>query len=228
MEIKFIGNGSAFSKTNNNAFFEYNKDLVMIDCSMLNMNRIKVMFDFNNYDNINILITHMHADHISGIPNILDYFYYTYNIVCNLMIPKSLIHDIKKLLYLTGINKKQYNIVSLDRNPKIPYIREVIKTTHSNSLKNGCYGYVFNLNNKLCVYTGDTNSLDAFNKYIDICDEAYIDASYNNISVHLGLDKLINHLPKSKIIYLMHLDDEEKTRERLKDLENVFIAELYK
>ena len=94
MEIKFIGNGSGFSETNNNAFFEYKDELILIDCSMLNMNRIKSIFDFKKYNTINIFVTHMHADHISGLPNLIQFLFHAYNIICNVMIPDSLKNDL--------------------------------------------------------------------------------------------------------------------------------------
>ena len=228
MEIKFIGNGSGFSKTNTNAFFEYNNELILIDCSMLNMNRIKAIFDFTKYDKINIIVTHMHADHVSGIPNLIQYLFHAYDIMCNIMIPLSIKEDLINLNTICGVGEEMYNVTVLDDNTKLPYLIKTIRTPHAKHLVNGCYGFVFNINNKICLFTGDTKSLDAFSEYIDRCDEAYIDTSYNSVEVHVSWDYLKNNLPKSKKIYLMHLDDEEKLRQEAIDYPNVEVVDIVK
>lgn len=227
MEIKFIGNGSGFSKTNNNAFFEYKDELTLIDCSMLNMNRIKSIFDFKKYNTINIFVTHMHADHISGLPNLIQFLFHAYNIICNVMIPDSLKNDLINLNTICGVGEEMYNLTVLDENTKLPYLIKTIRTPHATHLINGCYGYVFNINDKICVYTGDTKDLTPFSEYLDNCDEAYIDTSYNSVDVHVSWDYLKNNLPKSKKIYLMHIDDEENLKKELINYPNVEIVSIY-
>lgn len=225
MELKFIGNGSGFSKTNNSAFFTLENNLYIIDMSMLNMNRIKLLFDFNSYKNIYIIITHMHADHVSGIPNIIDYLYYIFDIKVNLVVPTNLKKDIITLNEICGVSKEQYNIID---SKDLKVIKETIKTKHSNTLKNGCFGYLFDINNKNILYTGDTANLDAFEKYFNIVHELYVDINYNGQKVHVNFHEFIKNLPKCKKIYLMHLDEEDKIKNEIKNLDNVFIAEIYK
>lgn len=226
MEIKFIGNGSGFSRTNTSAFFEFKDELVLIDCSMLNMNKLKDTIDFTKYNKINIFITHMHADHVSGLPNLIQYLFHTYNILCNVMIPASLKDDLINLNNICGVVGERYNLVVLDDNTKSPYLIKTIRTNHARHLFNGCYGFVFNINNKKCLYTGDTKDLVAFSEYIDDCDEVYIDTSYKSVEVHVPWNYLKDNLPKSKKIYLMHLDDEDKLREAVKDYPNVEVVDI--
>lgn len=227
MEIKFIGNGSGFSKTNNNAFFEYKNELIIIDVSMLNMNKIKEIFDFKKYKKINIFITHMHADHISGLPNLIQYLNYTFNIVVNVISPYKIKKDIITFLNITGVHDNQYKLKSIKGNDNYnyEYLVNVIETPHSDRMYS--YGYVFNINKKICVYTGDTRTLNNFNKYLDSCDEAYIDTSYNSNKIHVSFEYLKNNLPKSKHIYLMHVDEEEKLKNEVKDLKNVEVVKIY-
>ena len=225
MELKFIGNGSGFSKTNNNAFFYLDNNLYLIDCSLLNMNRIRELFDFETIKKIYIIVTHMHCDHVSGIPWLCDYLYHIYNKEINIIVPSSMINDIKSLNELCGVQENQYNIIDAKN---ISFIKSIILTKHSSSLKSGCYGYLFNLNNKDILFTGDTANLDAFSEYINDCDELYVDVSYNNLKVHVSFNSFINNLPQAKNIYLMHLDEEEKIRKEIKGLNNVSIAEIYK
>ncbi|MBR4177868.1 MAG: MBL fold metallo-hydrolase [Bacilli bacterium] len=227
MEIKFIGNGAGFSKTNNNAFFEYNNELILIDCSMLNMNRIKEIIDFKKYDKINVFITHMHADHVSGVPNLIQHLFHSYDILCNIMIPSSLKEDLINLNTICGVGKEMYHLIVLDDNTKLPYLVKTIRTPHAKHLVNGCYGYVFKINNKICVFTGDTKDLSSFKDYIDNCDEAYIDTSYNSVNVHISWNYLKNNLPKCKKIYLMHIDDEEGLKKEIMDYSNVEIVKIY-
>ena len=225
MEINFIGNGSAFSRTNNNAYFIKDNNLYLIDLSMLNMNKIIDTFSFDKYNSINIIITHMHNDHVSGIPTFLQLLFHKYEIVTNIICPEKLSNDIKTILDITGVHKEYYNII--DSN-NIEFILKTILTKHSDSLKNGSYSYLFKLNNKLCLYTGDTASLDAYNKFINDCDEVYIDTSYNDVSVHVNWSYLKDNLPKCKNIYLMHLDDEGNLIEEVKKYDNVKVVEIYK
>lgn len=225
MEIKFIGNGSAFSNTNNNAFFEINNELIMIDCSMLNMNRIKELFNFNNYNKINVFITHMHGDHISGLPTFIQYLFHIYNIVINVIVPCPIKDDVKVLLDITGVKDNEYNLIGVEsKNTNISYLVNVIKTKHTDNLLS--FGYVFNINNKICVFTGDSNTLEPFNEYVDDCDEIYIDTLYYKVGAHINWDDLKNNLPKSKKIYLMHIDNDNIIDE-CKIYNNVEVVKLY-
>ena len=225
MELKFIGNENAFGKNNNSAFFVIDNNLYMIDCSMLNMNKIKLLFDFNKYDSVNIIVTHTHADHVCGIPNIVDYLKYYCNVRLNIIVPLPLKEDIITLNKVCGVNIEDYNIlISND----IPFIKDTIKTKHSEELVNGSFGYIFEINNKLILYTGDSANLDAFNKYLSVVDEAYLETSYIKTKAHTHIEDIKKIASKCKKIYLMHLDDEDKIRNEIKDLDNVFISELYK
>ena len=225
MEIRFIGNGSGFSKTNTNAYIIIDNDLYLIDCSMLNMNRIKEMFNFRKYKSINILVTHMHADHVSGIPNLIQHLFHMYNIKTNIYCHLNLMNDINRLNDICGVNKDYYSVKDA-KSSNLSFVIDVVKTEHSNNLVNGSYGYIFKLNNKVCIYTGDTKNLNAFNKYINNCDELYMDVSYESVDAHININNFKKNIPNVKKIYLMHLDDEEKISESIKDLDNVEIFKI--
>ena len=71
MKLKFLGRGSGFSditEGHTSAFFETtdNNDLVVIDLPMSSFYKLK-NFDLSKYNNIYVLITHTHGDHISGL-----------------------------------------------------------------------------------------------------------------------------------------------------------------
>mgnify|MGYP002626712432 CR=1 FL=1 len=228
MELRFIGNGSGFSRSNNNAFFENNDELIMIDCSMLNMNRIRDIFDFKKYNKINIFVTHMHADHVSGIPNIIQYLFHMFDIVANIIVPSGLKDDMKVFLDITGVKEKEYKIIPVNNGEyyaDMPYLVSIIKTEHSENLL--CFGYIFMINDKVIVYTGDTKTLEPFSNYLNGCDEAYIDVSYTGNKVHISWDYLKKNFPNSKKIYLMHIDDEKIVKE-CKKIPNVEVVKKYK
>ena len=225
MELKFIGNGSAFSKTNNSAFFEINNNLYMIDSSMININRMKMLFDFTKYDSVNIIVTHTHADHVNAIPNIIDYLKYFYHIKLNIIIPSSLKEDIISLNRICGVSDEDYNIID---SKNVSFIKETIKTEHASKLLNGSYGYIFEINNKLILYTGDSANLDVFDKWLSKVDEAYIDTSYNKTIHHSNIEEVIKLKDICKHIYIMHLDNEEELKNIVRDIDNISICELYK
>ena len=72
------------------------------------------------------------------------------------------------------------------------------------------YGFKLNIDGKTIVYTGDTNTLEPFKKYLDDVNEFYVDVSKFG-GAHLKIDDIIDELKKIKNngidIYLMHIDE---------------------
>ena len=105
MELKFTGIGAAYYPVlgSNCAFFEHDNCLYLIDCGE---STFKAMFSRNeiyDYDNIVVLLTHLHADHIGSLgsflsfcKNVLDSS--SYNLIKDGPVPQNLAAQMEKVL----------------------------------------------------------------------------------------------------------------------------------
>lgn len=209
MKLKFLGNGSGFSNTHTGAYFTIDDNIIFIDCSMLNVNKmVELSKDFQN---VYVYITHMHLDHISGLGLFVQYMHYTQSKKLNIRVPINLIENVEAFLKLTGIPLDicDLNII-LKENEKFELTP--ILTSHAIELRNKCYGYLIEINDEKLIYTGDTNTLLPFLKYKDNVKEFYIDVSASYGSVHLKYDNIkdtLFELSKQSEIYIMHIDNEQ-------------------
>lgn len=218
MELKFLGNDSGFTDSHNNAFYVYDSEVVFIDLSMLNIQKaLKVQ---EKYNSVNIIVTHMHDDHVSGIGLFAQYLYYCYHKTLKIFVPNSLFEDMRTELKIKGINMSIIDLNIIENG--VLGVENVINTKHTLELDGKCFGYTLKLNGTRIVYTGDTCNLQDFENYLIDCDEFYVDCSYKYGVVHLKWsdikDKIVE-LSSHMFVYLMHIDDESIELE-IKKLEN--------
>ena len=199
--LKFIGNDSGFGDNNNSAYFEKDNELFIIDCGFTVFNKIKNKFDFNVYNNINVIITHLHNDHAGSLSQFILYMWFIYkkqvNVICNCTY-------IKEYLDITGTPSCAYELMNKLDNLTF------IKTKHTDYLD--AYGFVMDIDNKNILYTGDTCEVEAFLPYLDNIDELYIDISKFG-GAHLKVEDILDILKilkyKGVKITPMHMDDKE-------------------
>ncbi len=199
--LKFIGNDSGFGDKNNSAYFEQNNELFIIDCGYTVFNEIKNRFDFSVYNNINVIITHLHNDHAGSLSQFILYMWFVYkkqvNVICNCKY-------IREYLDITGTPSCAYELKNKLENLTF------IKTKHTDYLD--AYGFVMNINNKRILYTGDTCELESFSPYLNNINELYIDLSKFG-GAHLKVDDVLGTLKdlKNKDVKIipMHIDDKE-------------------
>lgn len=79
MKLHFFGTGSGFAESHTNAYFFYGKDLVLIDMSMNHVRKAVSLAEEKNPENIFLLLTHLHPDHVSGVSMLCQFLYYTRN-----------------------------------------------------------------------------------------------------------------------------------------------------
>ena len=167
--------------------------------------KFKKSFDFTKYNNIEIIITHLHNDHAGSLSQVIMYLWYMYNkktiVYCNCK-------QIEDYLNITGTPKEAYEIKKTCDN------LEFIKTEHVPLID--AYGFKLNISNTTIVYTGDTKTLVPFFPYLKNCDEFYVDVSKFG-GVHLKFEEIINDLLQIKAsgtkVFLMHIDDLEYIKE---------------
>ena len=147
--LKFIGRGSAFTKKQNSAFFSDGNDLVLVDHSMSSFHKLikegaANLTETGRADNIYVIVTHTHSDHISGIPMLIHYAYYIMHTPVIVAAPsEEVMNDL--LFYidkLDGCDKKAYSIISTE---KLKWVKATIPTEHTPALKGKCFGYLLEI-----------------------------------------------------------------------------------
>ncbi|HBE86714.1 MAG TPA: hypothetical protein DDW53_17100, partial [Lachnoclostridium sp.] len=75
MELHFLGSGSAFYPLYKNtiAYFELNNDLYLIACGETVFETLLSLVDLEQYREIYVVITHLHADHVGSLASLISY-----------------------------------------------------------------------------------------------------------------------------------------------------------
>ena len=207
--LTFLGRDSGFGAKNNSAYIELQNKLILIDCGFTVFHQVKEKFDFNKYEEIDIIITHLHNDHAGTLSQLILYLYFIYrkkvNVITNC-------EKIKEYLDITGTPQDAYCIKN-----KTEYV-DFIKTEHVKYLD--AYGFKLNIQGKNIIYSGDTNTLEPYRPYLNEADEFYVDVSRFG-GAHLKIDDILEDLKEIKEsgtdVYLMHLDDIEYIKEVTKN-----------
>lgn len=199
--LTFLGKDSGFGKNNNSAYYIEKNELTIIDCGFSVFEKIKEKLNLEQYNSINIIITHLHNDHSGSLSQLILYLWFVLGKKSTIL---SQCQNIQQYLDITGTPRNSYILKNNLDNLKF------IKTEHTEYLD--AYGFILKINNKTIVYTGDTNTIEPFLPYISKCNELYIDVSRFG-GAHLKIDDILDtliSLQKRNIkVYLMHLDDIE-------------------
>ena len=219
MKLNFLGRGSAFNpkEGNTSAYFIENNELFLIDCGETVFTKLIQKDLLNNINNINVLITHTHSDHIGSLGSLVMYSYYYLKKPLNIIITKDAkyLRNIEGILKGFGCTNEMYNyILEKEYDNKFISFEKIryIETKHCDELN--CYGIIFVTNNGIVYYSGDTCEIEIIKKLIfseEKIDKIYIDASSTLSSVHLYIGKLIEEIPEKyrNKVYCMHFNDED-------------------
>lgn len=226
MVLNFLGSGSGFADEHTSAWFDTeDRELVIIDCSMLNVQKLKKM-DLSCYDNIYVVITHTHGDHASGLGLWAQYAYFTLGIEITIIAPSEKVKENLQYLLqeIEGCDQNWYEIYCANEL-HFDWMGSVIPTQHSPQLEGKCFGYRFTVDGKNVIYTGDTCTLAPFRPYLTQGCELYVDISVHYGMIHLKLDEvlaeLVDFAHKGVHVYLMHLDDKLNAQEEVKHIPNI-------
>lgn len=202
--LTFLGKDSGFGEKNNSAYYEIEDKLILIDCGYTVFNELKRKFDFSKYNDINVIITHLHNDHAGSLSQLILFLWFIHHKKVTVISKCSKIED---YLDITGTPREAYVLKNKLDN------LEFIKTNHTQYIE--AYGFTIVLNNKMIVYTGDSAIIEPFMPYIDNANELYIDVSRYG-GAHIKIDDVVDVLEKAQekgiFINLMHLDDKEYIR----------------
>ncbi len=224
--LQFFGRGSAFKDDQNSAFFTDGDDIILLDCPMSSFHKlirmnIEELTESRNVRIIFVLVTHTHADHVSGIATLIQYAYYVWHVPVVLAAPSQEVKEDLRFLIgrLEGCDMAAFHLTTADMLKL--WVKDVIPTTHVPGLAGRCFGYHLGIDDKTIIYTGDTNTLEPFKQYIkeDLNTYLYVEASVAKSPVHICLSEELDYLKsltdKGVHVYLMHLDNEDKAAEMI-------------
>ncbi|UUV47032.1 ribonuclease Z [Bacillus phage vB_BanS-Thrax5] len=221
--FEFIGTGSAFNTKlgNNGAFIKQGNKFFMIDCGSSTFSRIMEMDLLEGVEEIYVMITHKHPDHIGSLGDLIFYGYYNMGNVMEKNVTVLTPSDImmQDILFDMGVGSDTYYLKEFDTE-SLNFLDDFsmtfmpIQTEHVKELD--CFGYVIHIKNTRIYYSGDANIipekvLKMFNAgMIDILYQDTCGADYEG-NVHLSLKKLDELIVKDEglrsRVYCMHLDE---------------------
>lgn len=230
--LLFLGRGSAFADEHNSAFFVEDNELVLIDCPATSYQKVKKM-NWEQYDNIYILITHTHGDHSGGVGTMLQYVWFASYMQKKVTIVAPS-EEVKKdllllLMRIEGCEQDWFNIVTADELDRKWFIAAV-PTTHVKPLEGKCFGYHLNIRGNNVVYTGDTATLEPFKPLLKNGSFLYAEAAFYKSEVHLYLKDMLPEFIRLSDggvhVYFMHLDVEDEIKRMISDM-TLKLVQLY-
>ena len=228
MELKFLGRETGLAENHTSAYFVTDKnELVVIDCSVSAFQKLKQL-RLQDYKHIYVHITHTHGDHVSGLSLLVQYMYFKHQTTITIVSPSYEVEDdLRTLLRIEGCSRDWYALTTAGVFKK-EWLKNTVLTHHTPQLEGKCFGYVFNIDGKTIVYTGDTNTLAPFELFIEHCDELYVDVCISKSPAHLHIDNAINRivcLAECDVkVYLMHLDDVYKAEKLVAYIPNIDVV----
>lgn len=234
-KLKPLGFGSAFNSQeygNNSWYFIEDKEVFMIDCGSTVFNTFRAK-GLDEYKKINIIITHMHTDHVGSLGTLIEWMYYVKGVRVNVLVSVELETDILNYLEIVGIEYRMFNVyvTSDDKDYITKNNIEVIfaETEHVSQLITYSITLIRNKTDMI-IYSGDTTEKfesgnDLLFLHYDWCmvnyknlelHGLYLDVSLNNSPVHARYpnntmrtcDRLTDDLNKFNTgVVIMHLDD---------------------
>lgn len=234
-KLKSLGFGSAFNSQEygNNSWYFIEKDKVfMIDCGSTVFNTFREK-GLDEYKEINIIITHMHTDHVGSLGTLIEWMYYVKGVKINILSHNTLRRDLLDYLLISGIEEAMF---TLDVTPygKLYINKDTIEVVfeevkHVPQIKTYSITLIRN-NTEMIIYSGDTTDKfqsgndSLFSHYAWFMDRfselelhgLYLDVSLKESPVHANYrknimgtcDMLSEDLNRFNTeVVIMHLDD---------------------
>lgn len=182
MDIKFLGFGSAFNPSfkNTNAYFTISDNLYFIDFGETAFETVKSKIKVEDYKNITVIVTHLHADHVGSLPTFISYAYYKAGKTINVIHPND---NIVKLLDLTGIETECYRFYNdIPQELQSEIIITPIAVKHVPNMDT--YGYIIEAEGHRIYYSGDAANVPG--KIIEKLEAGLLDKIYQDTSSEDG------------------------------------------
>lgn len=234
-KLKSLGFGSAFNSQkygNNSWYFIENNKVFMIDCGSTVFNTFREK-GLDSYKEVNVIITHMHTDHVGSLGTLIEWMYYVKDVKVNILSSNTLRRDLLDYLLISGIEETMFNLETTPydkgyiNKDNIEVLFEKVK--HVPQIKTYSITLIRN-NTDMIIYSGDTaekfqgDNDSLFYHYTWLMDRfpelkldgLYLDASLKESPVHANYYKNImgtcNRLEEdlnkfNTEVVIMHLDD---------------------
>lgn len=217
--INFGGLEAAFGNgLNNNALIYRDKSLILIDLSHANFKAYAKAGLFNGYEEINVVVTHTHGDHVSGLgcSGLFSFFNVAPSFInkMNVYAPAAIAKDVQDLLRIMGVTAKHHQFFAIEDSIEIAGVTfSPIEVEHVEELQ--CFAYEINLDGKNIYYSGDSNMipsevLEKINNgsYDEIYQDTCVDEYPGNVHLSLSLlESLIQDRSIREKVFCMHLDN---------------------
>lgn len=231
LDLKFLGIGSAFQTHlyNNTAFFIEGETLFLLDCGETAFEQLKRQSFFENIEEIYVLFTHTHSDHIGGLGELVEHCEKKLNNKLNIVVPNkqanSLYTDINDLLTIFSLSSDKCNFMlpeELENKHESFQKVEFLPTNRAPmELGDKCYSLFFNTAEGPILYTSDSNDTKYIKALVDTnsYSKIFADVTLTIPQVHLDLNLLNEIVPENQKekVYCMHFDS-PKCLEKAKEL----------
>lgn len=201
--LKFIGTGSAFNTDlgNTSAYIKQDKTLLLIDCGATVFARAKKLGLFDDVENVYIIITHMHTDHVGSLGNVIEYLSIIKGITPNIILTtddsaSKQEENIKVYLEKVGVTEDDYEFTYCDMMEDV--LTNLVKIEMpqvSHSKKITSYAVELYFTDKTIYYTGDQNDekyVKKIAKNLTPKDIVYTDCTNKEYKgrIHISLSEL--------------------------------------
>jgi len=225
MNLNFIGIGGAFNTElgTNSAYIIENNKILFIDFGLDTFEKVVRHKLIEKVDEVYVLITHLHGDHVGGLPTFIQYAYICFNKVVRIINnSQTFTNELKTLLKITAVEETNYEFININNLP-FSFNIKLRLTTHTPLLE--CYSVIFIEKEGKTLYTSDSNDIEylkyanedpSFLKiYTEVGEYAAVHTDYNQIK-KLDSSKLILMHIESKELYEKVIEDGYKMPDYLK------------
>ena len=229
--LNFLGRGGAFNfkEGNTSAYVKEGNKLFLLDCGETTFADIGELGLLDDIEDIHVIITHTHADHVGSLSTLIFYCHYILQISLQIYYcSKNQRNTLSQILNLMGCSEDKFSFHKLSELVGIFKTFQKItcyETPHTETVES--YGFVFETEQGSIVYSGDTNDVNKIKVYAlsdNVC-KLYVETTLLDYdgNVHISLKKLCAAIPTEmrRKIYCMHVNNNECIKEAIKQGFNV-------
>ena len=206
-DLKFFGCGAAFCPAmgNTNAWFAKGSTLYMLDCGESTFEKAVRLVHPEQYEQIYVLLTHLHADHCGSLASFCSYMFYKFNKRVRVVHPSE---DVVALLTLQATGRDAYEYF-----PEFPAGESIrcsfLPVKHAAGM--AAFACLLSDEDETVYYSGDAAELLNAVREAFLAGEItriYHDTASHPSTFHCWYQLLADAIPpeRRKDVHCMHLD----------------------